>query len=141
MLLQPQRSTDAKKALWDFYRCSRWCRATSHDHGRRRCQHRSHRRIKELIIFVVLRVASKVDSASLTTRLFCDAVIKCFNFGVDSFESTLTAHTVLAGCGGLTGRYCLEEMRDDDTAIIINSGTVHTVKRRSCAPKMRGSKR
>ena len=77
-----------------------------------------------MIIFVVLRVASKIDLASLTTRLFCDAVIKCFNFGVDSFESTLTAHTVLAGCGGLTGRYCLEELRDDDTAIIINSRTV-----------------
>ena len=93
-----------------------------------------------MIIFVVLRVASKIDSASLTTRLFCDAVIKCFNFGVDSFESTLTAHTVLAGCGGLTGRYRLEELRDDDTAIIINSRTVQLL-RRSCAPKMRGSKR
>ena len=94
-----------------------------------------------MIIFVVLRVASKIHSASLTTRLFCDAVVKCFNFGVDSFESTLTAHTVLAGCGGLTGRYCLEELGDDDTAILINSRMVHPILRRSCAPKMRGSKR
>lgn len=86
-------------------------------------------------------LCQKIIPASLTARLSCDAVVKCFNFGVDNFESTLAAHTVLAGCGGLTGRYCLDELGDDDTAILVNSRMVHTVLRRSRAPKMRGGKR
>jgi len=63
------------------------------------------------------------------------------NFGVDYSESTLTIHTVLASCGGLTGRYRLHELGDDDTAILINSRMSDTVLRRSRTPDLRGSKR
>jgi len=62
-----------------------------------------------LMIFMFFRYVVKV----MIARLLCDAVVKCFNFGVDNLESTLTPRI---GCGGLPGRYCLDELRDHDTA-------------------------
>ena len=95
---------------------------------RRRRQHRSNRRMKEMIMYYGL--PQNVAPGSLTTRLFSDAVVKCFDFGVDDPKSAFAAHTILAGCGGLAGRYCFNELGDDDAAFI-DRRMVHTVLRRS----------
>ena len=74
---------------------------------------------------------------SLTTRLLRNAVIECPDFRI--VEGALTARTVLAGCGGLTSRYCLDELSDDDTAVLVTGRMAHAVLGRSHAPKMGGT--
>ena len=106
---------------------------------RRRRQHRSNRRMKEMIMYYGL--PQNVAPGSLTTRLFSDAVVKCFDFGVDDPKSAFAAHTILAGCGGSTGRHCLDELGDDDAAFLINRQMVHTVLRRSRTPNMGSAQR
>ena len=76
---------------------------------------------------------------SLTTRLLRNAVIECPDFRIEHFEGALTARTVLAGCGGLTSRYCLDELSDNDTAILVTGRMAHTVLGRSHALKMGGT--
>jgi hypothetical protein len=73
-------------------------------------------------------------SLSLSTRLFCDAVIKCLDFGVYNFENASTVDTLLTSCGGFTGGYCLDELREDDAAFFVNGRTIHTVMRCAHAP-------
>jgi hypothetical protein len=74
----------------------------------------------------------------LTTRLLRNALIECPDFRIEHFEGS-TARTVLAGCGGLTSRYCLDELSDNDTAIVTTGRMAHTVLGRSRAQKMGGT--
>jgi hypothetical protein len=69
-----------------------------------------------------VRTTNDKASALLTTRVFSDAVVKRFNFGVDNSQSTLAPAPVRAGCGSFPGRYCLGELRDDLCAL---DGTCH----------------
>ena len=83
----------------------------------------------------------KIIPGSLTTRLLSDAVVERFDFGVDDPQGAFAAHTVLAGCGGLTSRYCLDELGDDDAAFLINRRMGHTVVRRSRTPNTGSAQR
>jgi len=87
------------------------------------------------------RTLQKDHSRSLTTRLLSDAVIKRFDFGVDDPESAFAAHTILAGCGAMTGRPCLDKLGDDDAAFLINMRMVPTVLRRSRTLSMGSARR
>jgi hypothetical protein len=73
----------------------------------------------------------------LTTRQLRNALIKCPDFRIEHFEGS--ARTVLAGCGGLTSRYCLDEPSDNDTAILVTGRMAYTVLGRSRAQKLGGT--
>jgi hypothetical protein len=92
------------------------------------------------VSFVSVSDFIELISTSLTARLLCDALVKYLNFGVDNFESALPARTVLAGCGGLTVRHCLDKLGDDDAAILTDWRLIHAVLRRSRVPKIKGGK-
>jgi hypothetical protein len=64
---------------------------------------------------------AEINSALLLARIFCDAVVECLNFRIESFQRSLTFDPVLARRRIFASRHCLDELFDVAAANLVAS--------------------
>jgi hypothetical protein len=80
---------------------------------------------------------AEISSALRLARTFCDAIVECPNFRIESLQRSSTLHTVLARRRIFASRHCLDEVFDVDAANLAASRMVSPILLRT-RPAMEG---